>query len=72
MAAGQNPVKAACSIFRPTNAVSHAKAGWIKCVRARLSKTIKPANAITARSMFILNLSLVGGYKCDVYPLAFI
>src|SRR5690606_10156150 len=57
-AAGQKPVKADCSRFRPTNAVSNCHHGEKKCASARLTRIITPAKAKMARSRFMSVLLL--------------
>jgi hypothetical protein len=53
MAIGQNPVKAAWNILKPTNAVRTNQYGDEKNPKARLIQTKRPANAKTVRSIFI-------------------
>jgi len=53
IAAGQNPVKAACNRFAPTKAVKANAHGVLITPRSTLIKIKVPAIAITALSTFI-------------------
>ena len=52
-ASGQKPVKDACNRFRPTKPVSRNQYGFTQMPSDRLTRTTVPANAMTARSMFM-------------------
>src|SRR5690606_16578890 len=58
-AAGQKPVKLACNMLKPANAVSQSHAGWTQVASARLPSTTSPAKRNTAVSSVIARLLLL-------------
>ena len=65
MAAGQMPVKLACTRFRAMKAVNTHHHGETKWVSARLIRIIMPAKAMTARSRFMfMSLLQSVGDRC--------
>jgi hypothetical protein len=61
-AAGQNPVKELCSRFAPTKTVSQMNPGWTFHQSSNDSNTMKPAKAVTPRSIDIFCSSVAAEF----------